>query len=631
MEYVKFVPGEKYPVNREDRSKWEVSNNSHDFEDCGIILDKDIVVVDIDDLPMDKIDKLIKAFDIKTQYCYTDRGIHFYYKKPKRYKKTATGICNIGFKIEHKVDLITHKIEGRVVRDLVNRDEFYELPWFFKIYKDNDDLQGLVLGDSRYNKLLKLSYKMDGIDNKYVALNFINNNIFAEPIDEKDINNMANVSPDKTKVLESLTDIARDVAKNTHAVLFHKVLYCYIGNSFTSDTDEIRQYITKSYASLIKSSRDTTDVLKSTADWATILKSNEGYHIQFDNGILKNGTFYELDDCRDFTPYTIHRSYKKDLPVCQAVEDLFDILGDGDADYRRYLIQMFAGSLIVDGGFRRKHTLIHFLVGDGGNGKGTMMGLYRRAMTSGTYGSVKMEELSNGHNLNSLHGMLANISEEVQNKAIKQDILSIIKNITAWDPITLRQLYKGAENDMIITSSLLCTSNHILPIYENNKAIDRRFVWIPVDKPIGDIMTDEQFDGLKSEHAADYFLKLLVEESIRMQYEGGYIKCDAIQNFTHGVLHDDDIVEQWFDLTPITTIVYNKPSTVYDDFKTFYFEAMGEDSPLKQNTLTKMIKNRFGVDNSPQRIDGKIVRVFKPNLNTSKGKELMEEMRKYED
>lgn len=623
MKYVKFVEGQKFPPTY-DKSQWEVSNNSHDFEDCGIVLDKDIIVVDIDGLEKVVLDKLVSAFDIKTQYCYTDRGMHLYYKKPKGYKYTKDGVCCLGFEIEHKKDLITHKIDGKVVRDLHNRDEYYELPWFFRIYKDNENLQGLVLGDKRYNKLVKMSYRMDGQDGKYNALNFINNYIFAEPIDDKDINNMANIVPDKSKNLDSLMDIARDVAKNTNSVLFHGSLYCYIDGKFTGDDKRIRQYVTQTYSGLIKTARDTADIVKAIADWSKILDNNEDFHIQFNNGILRQGNFYHIDECRDFTPYTINRDYKHDLDRDESVERLFDVLGDGDADYRRYLIQMFASSLITDSGFRKKWTFIHFLVGDGGNGKGTMMSLYRHAMTSGTYGSVEMEKLSDVHNLNSLHGKLANISEEVQNAGMKKEVLKIIKNITAFDPITLRGLYKGAENDMIITTSLFCTSNHIIPIYENNKAIDRRFVWIPVDKPIGDIMTDEEFEGLKSEHAADYFLKLMVEEAIRMQYEGKYVECKSIQDFSHGVLHDDDIVEQWFEFFPISRIINNKPRDVYQEFQSFFEEAMGEQCPMKQNTLTKEIKNRYGVDNKPERVDGQLVRLFKPNMATSKGRELAE-------
>lgn len=52
--YIEFKDNEKYP-----RKDAEVSDTHETFESCGWILDEDEVVVDIDCLPKDKIERII--------------------------------------------------------------------------------------------------------------------------------------------------------------------------------------------------------------------------------------------------------------------------------------------------------------------------------------------------------------------------------------------------------------------------------------------------------------------------------------------------------------------------------------------------------------------------------------------
>ena len=78
--YIEFEKGQKYPSNFAD-----ISDDHTAFKDAGWILQDDDYVVDIDEIPKDLIKKIIVAFDIKTQTVRTDRGVHFYFKKPKDY------------------------------------------------------------------------------------------------------------------------------------------------------------------------------------------------------------------------------------------------------------------------------------------------------------------------------------------------------------------------------------------------------------------------------------------------------------------------------------------------------------------------------------------------------------------
>ena len=74
--YIEFEDGAKFAKGKDN----DISENLDTFKDAGYILEENDLVVDIDNLSKQAIEKLITMFDIKTQYVWTDRGIHFYFK-----------------------------------------------------------------------------------------------------------------------------------------------------------------------------------------------------------------------------------------------------------------------------------------------------------------------------------------------------------------------------------------------------------------------------------------------------------------------------------------------------------------------------------------------------------------------
>ncbi|MCS5347884.1 hypothetical protein NYT34_00805 [Staphylococcus aureus] len=81
MTFVEYQKGKKHAGKDADESE-----TSESFKDCGIKLTEKDLVVDIDNVPKDVIKALIQFFDIETQTVWTDRGVHFYFKKPENFK-----------------------------------------------------------------------------------------------------------------------------------------------------------------------------------------------------------------------------------------------------------------------------------------------------------------------------------------------------------------------------------------------------------------------------------------------------------------------------------------------------------------------------------------------------------------
>ena len=55
----------------------EIADTPDSFSDAGYLLTENDLVVDIDTIPKNIIEKIISEFNIKTQIAWTDRGAHF--------------------------------------------------------------------------------------------------------------------------------------------------------------------------------------------------------------------------------------------------------------------------------------------------------------------------------------------------------------------------------------------------------------------------------------------------------------------------------------------------------------------------------------------------------------------------
>ena len=76
--YIEFKNGKKFAGKEAD-----IADSHEGFKDAGYLLTDDDLVVDVDVLDKTVLKILIKTFDIKTQTVWTERGAHFYFKKPQ--------------------------------------------------------------------------------------------------------------------------------------------------------------------------------------------------------------------------------------------------------------------------------------------------------------------------------------------------------------------------------------------------------------------------------------------------------------------------------------------------------------------------------------------------------------------
>ena len=191
--YIKYEEDKKYSIAT-TKAKAEVSRDISSFENAGYILNDNELVIDIDNVDKKVLEKMISIFDINTQYVWTDRGVHLYYKKEKGFRSRAEKICSLGFNIEFKYPKksdrsytsVTLKRNGKV-REIHNQGVREDVPDIFLLTKDFKDLQGLSDNEGRNNSLFKLRSQLSTLKNWRTILDFVNDYIFDTPLPENEM------------------------------------------------------------------------------------------------------------------------------------------------------------------------------------------------------------------------------------------------------------------------------------------------------------------------------------------------------------------------------------------------------------------------------------------------------------
>ena len=198
--YVEYVPGTKHAGSQAERSE-----TMDAFQDCGMLMNNEEVVIDIDHLPKDAIKAMIAEFGLKTRTVWTTRGVHLWFKKPSWFSRRKDGICRLGFEIEQHTN--TSNPEGMTVkqngvpRQIDNMDEEMYLPQIFNVDVRNKvkyaNLTSLQEGEGRNKALYTHRRMLEKIGAKDVdrIVSFINYHVFSEPLPDEELQNILRDMP----------------------------------------------------------------------------------------------------------------------------------------------------------------------------------------------------------------------------------------------------------------------------------------------------------------------------------------------------------------------------------------------------------------------------------------------------
>ena len=597
--YVEFMAGQKHSSKLAD-----ISDSHEAFRDAGWILEDGDYVIDIDEVPKETIRKILVTFNIQTQTVWTSRGAHLYFKKPDGFKTGANRVSPLGFKyeIKHKgnTKAVTIKTNGQL-REIENQGIRQDAPYIFTSRKKHESLLGMEEGDGRNQAMFRLRSAIGTQPDWRKILTFVNENIFEKPLDEKEFALLTRdmiVEAEKDNEYEIATHLMREKdfiqygqryyfrheGQYTHEeAILRKEVYSFVGPQKTRYVDEVikqMQYRCK------KIPQDTQ------------------FQIKFKNGYLEKGEFVELIT-DDFTPYMIDVEYDAEAEPDLLVDQYIDHLTKSDPDYRALLLEILGHTLIVDPEFKRMLAKFFIFVGDGGNGKGTLLEIIRKILGRKNVTGMSISELADERYLPSFKGMLANLGDDVQDQAINDKDMKTLKNISTCDYISSRELYKGAEN-LYFTGSLIFTSNHILKSWEKGESYKRRVVWLPMYTKV--TKKDPKFiTNLTSESALRYWIRLIVDGYQRLYKNGKFTRSEIVEKFNEQYHRENNPALEYVEDMDLSDFENLPIKDVYQAY-----EAWCEDNAAtsSKKMISDVLLSRFGLEKKVIKVNGKSTRCF---------------------
>ena len=587
-EYIEFEPGTKYPIKNGD-----ISDTPDTFRDCGYILKEDEIVVDIDVLTHDKIKSLITMFNINTQTVWTDRGAHFYFKKPLKWRRKEK-ICHLGFNVEYKhsgnTKAVTIKRNG-ILRTIDNEGVREDLPPMFTDKGKFENLLGLSEGESRNNKLYAHKMSLGNCTGWVTMLQYINNFVFDVPLDPKefaDVSRQEVISTDK-EAFENI--IADELIKRLDTLLYGGNLYFrdLETGEFSNDEGKLIRLVYQTAGDVKTTVID--EIIKQIRYKSKLIPNDTIFNIRFNNGVLFDGKFVELSEYREFTPYSLDVSYNKDAESVELVDNYINHLTDNDEDYKKLLMEVLGHTLVVDPEFKRLLAKFFIFVGSGGNGKGTLLQIIRGILGGKNCTSMNIKQMSDERYLSQFKGKLANLGDDIQDSAINDKDMKVLKNLSTCDDVSSRELYKNSQ-EMKFTGSLIFTSNHLIKSFEKGDSYKRRVLWMPMYTKV--TKKDPLFiTNLTSPKAVEYWIKLIVEGYMRLYAQNTFTESEKVNEFNKKYHRENNPYLDYLDDKEESDFIGKPVSDIRSDVQDWCNE---NDEELKYKMFQDTLRELYNIE-----------------------------------
>lgn len=597
--YIEFEKGQKYAKQYAD-----IADNHEAFEDAGYILEEDDLVVDIDCLPKETIRKMIDIFNIRTQIVWTDRGVHLYFKKPGGFRG-ARKVCPLGFEVEYKhiknTKHVLIKRNGKL-REIENEGIREDLPNILYSRRRLESLLGMDEGDGRNNALFEHRMKIHHIEGWKSILRFINNHVFAKPLPESEFETITR----DVKIEAGKNDepaVADYIMTKYKVVNYLDRLYFKHGDEFISDDAKLRRVIFSEVGP--QKTRYVDEVIKQLEYRCPLIDDNKTFDIKFKNGILRDGKFIEVD-YQEFTPYSIDIAYYPDAEPVKEVDDYINHLTNNDPDYRKRLLEILAHPLIVDKEFKRMMGKFFIFVGDGGNGKGTLLAIIRRILNKKNCTGLSIANMTDERYFTTMQGKLANLGDDIQDEPINHEQMKHLKNISTCDFVATRELFKQSR-EVELTTTLIFTSNHILKSFEKGESYRRRVDWLPMySKPK---KKDKKFiTKLTTKKALEYWVRLIVEGYKRLYENEQFTYSEIVQKFNDEYHQENNSVIQYLNDFDKDYFIGMRSPEAYEEY-----EIWAKENGLNvqsRKLFVQSIYDKFGLSIKVKKINKKTARVF---------------------
>ena len=586
---------------------------------AGILAD-DAVLIDIDDYEQSEI--LMQIVEDKQLLCRvyeTDRGKHFFFKnsrveKCENHTQLACGLT-ADIKCGAKNSYAVRKkdgVERDIIYDILDGEEYQELPAFLLPVKSNVNFSNLEEGDGRnqtlFNYILTLQSAGFSKDDARTTLHIINDYLLKDRLSENELNTL---SRDEAFLKDTffngskfLFDKFAQFLKSEYNIKrVDNQLHIYEEGIYKGGYANIESKMIKHIPNLNKAKRsEVMAYLELICDHESDMSDAE--YIAFRNGVYNIVT----GELLPFTPDLIILN-KIDWNYNPAaynadVDKMFDRLSCNDENIRALLCEA------VGYCFYRRNELrkAFILTGEKQNGKSTYLSLITSLLGRDNVTSLDLAELGQRFKPAELFGKLANVGDDIGDDFIANP--AIFKKVVSGDPVNVER--KG-ENpfDLKNYSKLLFSANNIPRIKDKSGAVISRLVIIPFNARF--TKDDPDYDPyikykLRTESAMEYLINLGLEGLKRVLNNYSFTESESVVNAIAEYEENNNPVLIFFKEVDRADILNKSTRDLYSRYGLFCAE--NNFNPMSNVEFSKAVKKRFDVEIKDKKINGKKYRVF---------------------
>ena len=308
----------------------------------------------------------------------------------------------------------------------------------------------------------------------------------------------------------------------------------------------IDQYDAKSFAKFLSSMipsivlKEMTSIIKSIEETQSS-NGSSNVVIQFNDCYIKDGKVYhgifgknELP--RFFINRNVYEAVKTGKPTIhsEAVDQLLLHLCNFDERIRDRVVAVMSTVFLNSKRLKTRFNVSPRIYGkDGANGKTTFLSLLENAFGSRNVKVVSISDLDNERTVYTAANALIAIDSDSTGKTISDDAAANFKSLTSGEVMKIRGLFKNEEQ--VQTSCMMMALSNVLPASSDKSSAYLRRLEIsrcdyqltndesklgPNSKCTQIELTDEFFDEIYSDEAAQYLVELLLLTSRTLLEEG---------------------------------------------------------------------------------------------------------------
>lgn len=592
LKYVKLEPGKKKP---DQKSLEDFYTDLSKLNDAAILLNPETVVVDFDEHP--KIGfKLLEKYP--TLAFETQRGLHLYYKRPTQInghkvllrnwiKKLTVAGAAVDYKTGNKTTG-TVKQNGKLRKMHGNLDMFDDLPTL-PLELLPSRLKTVLVGmkegsrnSSLYSHLLTVRemYEID-YDTLTKIANFINEEIYAEPLPETDIVTLVNSVSEK-EIREQLYLDPKDMIVTSEALaeelqikFFNGALFHKEKNYWINDRNKLLRKIDQRIKLLPNKWKNLIDLFPVKGELIEVYD----FPIQFRNNFMLDGGDIIPMATKEFTPYFLDVDYDPDA-YDETVDNFIDFLTSDKKDLR-IIVEELLGHILMTSGFPHK---VFFLVGSSGaNGKSTFLEMLNAFI--GDLGlNLALEQFNDQTSVMELEGKLVNVGDDIDAGYMEKSMN--FKTLASGNTIMVRPIYSKPYK-LKNKATLIFTANEMPTFKDKSGGIARRVVVIPCENKVkkSDPKIDEK---LSTDQAKSYLLNIALNAMERINNNGGQLSAsETVAKVTEEYFVESDTILGFLNQDGIDENMTTK--AVYGEYLRFCEEAGAK--PYSQTKFTQRLKS----------------------------------------